>query len=161
MIEPNTALAFSIAASHCSMEPVFHASIGGRHEAMVLAARIVKADLPDVTVEFGDAEITPDLLSNPIFREFALAFDITLLRWPTVLADDGILPCLLFLATIKNMQIVHESGSAVWRLTVSETDFLARLEVIRGRITDRALAKRPGATAQSVLDALVRPLAQA
>ncbi|MEI6376554.1 MAG: hypothetical protein WCO97_05115 [bacterium] len=143
------------------MEPAFHASIGGRHEAMLLASRIVKADQSDVTVEFGDAEISPDLLSNALFREFALAFDIALPTWPTVLADDGILPCLLLLAPIENMQIIHEAGSAVWEITVREADFLARLEVIRGRLTDRAVAKRRGATAQSVLDALVRPLAQA
>jgi len=83
---------------------------------MLLASRIVKADQSDVTVEFGDAEISPDLLSNALFREFALAFDIALPTWPTVLADDGILPCLLLLAPIENMQIIHEAGSAVWEI---------------------------------------------
>ena len=143
------------------MEPAVHASIGGRHEAMLLAARIVKANQTDVTVEFWDAESSPDILSNALFREFALAFDIALPTWPTVLADDGILPCLLLLAPIENMQIFHEAGSAVWKITVPETDFLARLEVIRARLTDRAVAKRPGATAQSVIDSLIHPLAKA
>ena len=140
------------------MEPVFHASIGRPHEPMHLAARIVKAELPDVTVGFWDAEISPDLLSDPLFREFALAFDVALPLWPSVLASDGILPSLLFLTPISNMQIFHAVGSATWRLTVRESDFLDRLEEIRGRLTCSVVMKRPGVTAQSVLNALVRPL---
>jgi len=140
------------------MEPVFHASIGRPHEPMHLADRIVKAELPDVTVGFWDAEISPDLLSEPLFREFALAFDVALPLWPSVLASDGILPCLLFLAPISNMQIFHAVGSATWRLTVRESDFLDRLEEIRCRRISRVFMKRHGGTPQAVLDALVRPL---
>jgi hypothetical protein len=46
----------------------------------------------------------------------------------------------------------------VSRITVREADFMDRLKDIRCRNSSRVVMNRPGATVQSVLDALVRLL---
>ena len=99
-------------------------------DVMHLAAKILKDDpAPNAAaISFDDAEVRPDLISNPNFREFARLLDLSMPSWPALLVRESLLTSLLVLAPISNLSLCHHSRTDTWDVSVTRSDLEARLK---------------------------------
>ena len=98
-------------------------------DVMHLAASILRGDPEsnEIDLFLDGIPITPNVLSDSRFREFASLLYIALPSWPILLVRQSPITPLLVLAALPNISIFHHPHTDSWEVSVSRRDLEWRL----------------------------------